>query len=90
MTYQTPIYVFGYFFGLTVLPIVALLLAYDQSDLPLLSRATLISLVAVNFFLVAHSLTSDNFATDAAFSGRVEVAGDLDQTTVLNPITIRR
>jgi O-antigen ligase len=87
MIYQTPTYVFGYFFGLTLLPVVALLIAYDESDLPMLYRYTFISLILVNVVLLGHALTADGFTTDAAFSGRVEVAGELDGTAVLNPLT---
>jgi O-antigen ligase len=87
MVYQTPTYVFGYFFGLTLLPVITLLIAYDESDLPTLYRYTFISLILVNLVLLGHALTADGFTTEAAFSGRVEVAGELDETSVLNPLT---
>jgi O-antigen ligase len=87
MLYQTPTYVFGYFFGLTLLPVIALVIAYDESDLPMLYSYTRISLILVNVVLLGHALTADGFTTDAAFSGRVEVAGELDGTAVLNPLT---
>jgi hypothetical protein len=87
MGYQTPAYVFGYFFGLTFLPIIVMLLAYDDSDLPQLYLYTFFALVLVNIALLFHALTADAFASETAFSGRVEVAGDLEQTAVLNPLT---
>ena len=88
MMYQSPIYVYGYFFGLTFLPIILLALSYRPTDLGAIYRWTFLLLVTANLALVLHALTANSFAAEMAFAGRVEVAGDLAQTAVLNPLTL--
>ncbi len=86
-SFQSPLYVYGYFFGLTVLPVIAIHIAFKRVDIESLFRWTFAMIVVANVFLFLFSFTSDGFAAESAFSRRTEVAGADYQTAVLNPLT---
>lgn len=84
---QTPLYVYGYFFGLTVLPIIALNLGFTRLDTDRIFRWIFAVVVVANVVLFIYSLTAPVFNADDAFAGRMEVAGQDEGTAVLNPLT---
>lgn len=85
--YQTPLYVFGYFFGLTLLPAMLLAVRLLPADLPALDRAMVIGLVLANISLLVFSATRD-LTAETAFAGRVQQAGEVAGTAVLGPIMV--
>ena len=80
-------YVFGYFFGLTLLPALALLYGLRSEDLPRLHLATFIALIIANLSLFQYVL-SNGLEAETAFAGRLEVEGDIVGTAVINPILV--
>ncbi len=85
MIYQTPTYVFGYFFGLTMMPVIAVSLLYRPSDTRIIFRYFLFFLVAANILLFMYAVVRGDF-TDGIFSGRIQEAGEVAGNTVLGPI----
>jgi hypothetical protein len=85
--FQSPIYVFGYFFGLTLLPAILLAIRLQPSDLWPLHRLFVVGLVLANVSVLFFSATRDVTA-ETAFSYRAEQAGLEAGTAVLGPIMI--
>jgi len=88
MIYQSPIYVLGYFFGLTLIPVIAISLLYRHEDVPMIFRDFLILLVAANIMLMLYALIFGNIEGGNAFSGRVQAASELEGAALLGPIWI--
>jgi hypothetical protein len=86
MIYQTPVYVLGYFFGLTLLPVISIAVLYRPGDSQTFFRYSLIFLVAANVVLFMYAITHGDFALVGAFSGRVQEVGELEDTSVLSPL----
>jgi O-antigen ligase len=84
---QSATYVLGYFFGLTLLPALAIIYFLRPSDLPKLHQAMFIALILANLSLFAYVLNNGLSAEDA-LSGRLEVEGELEGTAVINPILV--
>ena len=85
--FQSPIYVYGYFFGLTLLPAIVLGIRLMPEDLPTLHRLFGIGLVLSNISLLLFSATRDVTA-QTAFTQRAEQAGMEAGTAVIGPIMI--
>lgn len=85
---QSQTYVFGYLFGLTVLPIIVCYLAIEKSDLRLIHKGTFLLLGIANVALLLHVFLGGDVTLNTAFSGRMQVDGELEGTALLNPITI--
>lgn len=83
---QSASYVYGYFFGLTLLPVIALNVAYKRIDIDSLFRWAFAVIVLTNIALFLFSLTSEGLAANSAFSSRAEIVGEEYQTAVLNPL----
>jgi O-antigen ligase len=60
----------------------------DVREIPRLHRWTLIALIITNIALIAYMLTGGAIEAENAFSGRAQVNGDIEGTTVINPIII--
>jgi O-antigen ligase len=86
MPFQTPLYALGYFFGLTLLPILVLAIAYRPSDDRAFFRLTLGFLVLCNVALFLHSALLSELSAEGLFSRRIEVVGEVEGTAVLNPL----
>jgi hypothetical protein len=84
--YQSPIYIFGYYFVLTIIPIVTIVTSIRRSDTETLHKWAFAALIAANLSLLAHAFLSGTVSADTAFSGRMQVEGEMEGTTVLNPI----
>lgn len=85
---QSPTYILAYFFGLTFLPAVAIMVSINRSDLERLHHWLFLSIVLANlgllFYLGAYGLPSNQ----QVFAGRAEVEGDLAGTAIINPIIV--
>jgi hypothetical protein len=88
MVYQTPLYALGYFFGLTLLPVVALCGAVRASDVRQIDRWTFALLLFANLSILVHALTADLDSLLEVFAGRLQVEGKEEDTSALNPIGI--
>lgn len=88
MIHQTPTYTLGYFFGLTVLPVLAIVLLYRREDTRSAFRYLLSFLVAANILLFLYAMILGGFSRGGAFSGRIQEAGELEGSAVLGPIWI--
>lgn len=86
--FQTKFYVLSYYFGLIVIPTAGVLLSLRPQDTRILHKAIFWMLVGANLALTIYILGGGIVTPETAFSGRFEVAGDLDQTAVLNPIGV--
>jgi O-antigen ligase len=86
MVYQTPTYVLGYFFGLTVLPLLSIGLLYRHRDIDAIFRTSLVFLIAANLALFLYAVTGEGGPAGGAFAGRVEERGELEGTATLGPI----
>jgi hypothetical protein len=80
-------YVYAYWFMLTVLPCIALLLCERQVDARVLHRWILGSLVLANLALVANALTGEGVALATLLANRTQVRGDELDSAVLSPLT---
>lgn len=85
---QSKFYTLAYFFGLTLLPALAIALNITKEDTPLLSRWLFVGAILANISILLYVQNAGVLGTDDAFSGRFEVKGDLEGTTVLNPIMV--
>lgn len=85
---QTHSYVLGYFFGLTLLPILVIGGAVKKSDIRLIDDWIFVLLLLANISILVHVLTSDLGSLLELFAGRIEVEGATEGTAVLNPIGI--
>ncbi len=88
LIYQTPFYTLGYYFGLTVLPVLAIALLYRPQDNRTIFRHLLASLVIANVLLFLYSVIYGDFGRGGAFSGRIQAASEIEGAAVLGPIWI--
>ena len=88
MIYQTPIYVLGYFFGLTFLPVIALCGAVRKVDVKLVHQWVFVFLVVANLSILVFAATSGFGTLLEAFAGRLQAEGEMSGTAVLGPIGI--
>jgi hypothetical protein len=88
MIYQTPIYVLGYFFGLTLLPVMALCGAVRKVDVKQIHDWVFALLIVANVSLVLFASTSGFNTLLEAFAGRLQAEGEMSGTAVLGPIGI--
>jgi O-antigen ligase len=87
-TDQSLIYITGFFFGLTMLPTIAVGMRLHVDDIPRLHNWILIALTIANVAVVAYFFGGGTIVAEEAFSGRIQTEGEAAGTTVLNPITI--
>ena len=85
---QSKFYTLAYFFGLTLLPVLAIAINIKKEDAPLLSQWLFVGAILANASILLYVQNAGVLGTADAFSGRFEVKGDLEGTTVLNPIMI--
>lgn len=88
MIYQTPIYVLGYFFGLTLLPVLALCGAVRKVDVKQIHDWVFTFLVVANVSLMVFALQAGFDSPLEVFAGRLQVEGEASGTAVLGPIGI--
>ncbi len=88
MIYQTPIYVLSYFFGLTLLPVMALCGAVRKTDIKLIHNWVFALLVVANVSLLVFALRSGFENPLEVLGGRLQVEGEAAGTAVLGPIGI--
>jgi hypothetical protein len=88
MIYQTPLYVLGYFFGLTLIPVIALCGAVRKLDVKLVHQTVFVFLIVANLSLLVFAATSGFGTLLEAFAGRLQAEGEMSGTAVLGPIGI--
>lgn len=85
----SPSYILLYFFGLTVLPVLSIAIAFDADDMEALHKWLFWMLVLTNLALFYYvAIQAQDLATENALAYRFQVTGQDDATSVLNPITI--
>lgn len=85
---QSKFYTLAYFFGLTLLPAIVTSLHLTKADAPLLHRWLFWAVIAANVSILVYMASEGVLETTEVFSGRFEVKGELEGTTVLNPIMV--
>jgi hypothetical protein len=85
---QSSLYVLGYFFGLTLIPVMAVSGAVRKADLGRIAQGSYVMLVASNVSLIVFAINSGLESIVQAFAGRLQADGSVDGTSVLNPIGI--
>lgn len=88
MVFQTRTYVFGYFFGLTLVPVVVIALALRPMDITAIHRWTFYFLIAANVSLILYTYLRGPIVAETAFAGRLQEDGVLESTALLNPILV--
>lgn len=88
MFLQTRTYVFGYFFGLTLVPVVVIALALRPIDIAVIHRWTFYFLIAANVSLILYTYLRGPIVAETAFAGRLQEDGALESTALLNPILV--
>lgn len=86
--FTTPSYVLLYFFGLTLLPALAVSFSFKGEDIPRIHRWMFWALVLVNLSLLFHVSQVGSLADEDLLSGRLQVTGEDEATAVLNPIVV--
>lgn len=86
--FQTEFYVLAYYFALTCLPVLAILLILRPTDVKAVHQSLFWMLVAANVALAIYIFTGGIVTSETMFAGRFEVRGSLEMTAVLNPIGI--
>lgn len=86
--FQTEFYVLTYFFGLTCVPVLAIVLAMDLKNTKILHEALFWMLAAANISLFLYIATGGVVTSATMFAGRFEVGGSVAMTAVLNPIGV--
>lgn len=86
--FQTEFYVLAYYFGLTCLPILAILLTLSPRDTRIVHDALFWMLAAANIVLLIYIGTGGVVTSATVFAGRFEVGGSVSETAVLNPIGV--
>lgn len=84
----SPSYILLYFFGLTFMPALSIGMGFRRDDIPSLHRWMFWLLVLANISVAYYSFAVGGVQADEAFSGRLQVAGEIDSSTVLNPIVV--
>lgn len=85
--FQSKFYTLSYFFGLTLLPTVAAALCLPHESVERLHKWMFASAIITNVMLL-YFFSMDGPIDNTAFSGRFEIEGELEGTTVLNPIMV--
>lgn len=85
---QSKLYTLAYFFGLTFLPAIAISLNLKKEDSALLHRWLFIAAIIANASILFYISNEGVLGSADAFSGRFEVQGELQGTTVINPIMV--
>lgn len=85
---QSPLYINGYYFGLTVLPCVLIAIAMRPQDARAFHTLAFWCLVAVNIALLLFTLVMGITDAATAFQVRVEAEGVIEGSAVLNPLYI--
>ncbi len=85
MIYQSPTYVLGYFFGLTLLPVLGIAAFYWCKDDRLLFRVSFSLLIAANVLLFLYAVVTGDLSR-GTFAGRIEEKGQIEGSAVLGPI----
>ena len=88
MIFQTRTYVFGYFFGLTLVPVVVVALALRPIDITAIHRWSFYFLIAANVSLILYTYLRGPIVAETAFAGRLQEDGALESTALLNPILV--
>jgi len=86
--FQSKFYVLSTYFALTIIPVFAILLVLHPKDMKRAHNALYWLLVAANVALVAYIATGGIITSENVFAGRFEVRGDVESTSVLNPIGV--
>lgn len=85
---QSSTQILGYYFGLTVLPLFFIVFYAKPIDTVAIHQWSFWALIAGNVALLANTLLGGNIYIDTAFAGRLEITGEVDGTSVLNPIVV--
>lgn len=85
---QSKLYTLAYFFGLTFLPAIAISLNLKKEDSLLLHRWLFVSAIVANASILVYISNQGVLGSTDAFSGRFEVQGELQGTTIINPIMV--
>lgn len=85
---QSPLYINGYYFGLTVLPCLLIAIAMRPQDVRAFHTLAFWCLVAVNIALLLFTLIMGIADAATAFQVRVEAEGVIEGSAVLNPLYI--
>jgi hypothetical protein len=88
MVYQDPFYVIAYFFGLTLLPVLALCGAVRRADTKQVHDWVFALLVVANVSLLVFALRSGFENPLEVLGGRLQAEGDAAGTAVLGPIGV--
>jgi hypothetical protein len=86
--FQTPAYILSYFFGLTLLPVLALVGTVRQNDVPQVQEWFFRTLLLANVLILVYLYTIGYDSLWTVFSGRMQVNGLEDGTATLGPIEI--
>lgn len=81
-------YILSYFFGLTLLPTVAILLHMRRSLVPNLHNWLLVAAITANLLLSFYFIGGGVLQDESQFTGRAQVDGEIKGTAVINPITV--
>jgi len=85
--FQTRTYVFGYFFGLTLIPVLLMALRLRPEDAKPLERMMLVGLVLANLSVLFFATTT-GLTSETAFGGRTQLEGTMEGTAVISPIMV--
>jgi O-antigen ligase len=85
---QSRTYILGYFFGLTLIPCVAVAACISRVDVERLHRWSFVALIAANVALLFYLAVYGAPSAEAAFASRLEVEGDVEGTAIINPIMV--
>lgn len=84
--FQTKFYVLSTYFALTIIPVFAILLVLHPTDMRRVHLAFYWVLLAANVMLFTYIATGGVVTSENVFAGRFEVRGEVEMTSVLNPI----
>lgn len=85
---QDRFYIISYFFGLTLVPVVAILLHMRRSMVRDLHNWLLAAVIIANILLTLYFVAGGVVQDETQFSGRAQVAVEGEGTAVINPITV--
>jgi hypothetical protein len=80
--------VLGYYFGLTIFPIIFIVFYVKPLDSVSIHKFSFYMLIAGNLALLLHTMSGGDVYADTAFAGRTEIGGDILGASVLNPIVV--
>lgn len=86
--FQSKFYTLSYFFGLTLLPTVVAALCLPHENVERLHKWMFVAAIMTNAALTYLVFSTGGLIDDTAFTGRFEIEGELEGTTVLNPILV--